>query len=99
MARTNNIVLKGNYNSAVVINKSLSANGETVTLSSDTNVVRCGSVAENSSFSIGQSTSACGKNSIATGYGTAALANNAMDQGVSATTKYDPDYSFVCLCF
>lgn len=92
MATTNNIVLKGNYNSAVVINKPLSANGESVTLSLNTNVVRAGSVASESSFSLGQSTTACGKNSIATGCGTKANAANSMAQGVSATTNYDNSY-------
>lgn len=92
MATTNNIVLKGNYNSAVVINKPLSANGETVTLSSVTSVLRDGSVAENSSFSLGEATSATGRNSLATGFGTNASAANSMAQGVSAVTEYEKSY-------
>lgn len=92
MAVTNNIVLKGNYSSSVVLNKPLSANGETVSLSSVTDVVRDGSEAENSSVSLGEGTVATGKHSLADGLGTKALGNYSVSLGVSAETEYERSF-------
>ncbi len=90
---TNNIVLKGNYNSAVVINKPLSANGESVALAAGTNVYRAGSTALNTSYALGPDTVASGDYSIATGHGTKATGNYSRADGVNAAASHD--YSYV----
>ena len=90
---TNNIVLKGNYNSAVVINKPLSANGESVALAVDTNVYRVGSTALNTSYALGPDTVASGNYSIATGHGTKATGDYSRADGVNAVASHD--YSYV----
>lgn len=93
--KANNIVLKGNYNSAVVMNKSLAANGETVSLSGVTSVVREGSTASNAALSLGEGTVATGAHSIATGKGCKAAANYSVAEGVSAEVQTGHDYSYV----